>query len=1287
MKNNSNTRKKQVKEYLKKNSLLKNSSFSFKKFLYTAIPVVGMVGSTGAIVGNAVTQNNLQTSQTIAQINKTIENNNNSIINTYSSSNNSSDSTSQTQPISKFDASSTTNSDQYFSSFLDTLKDNFPTYPNVDYSRTFSKLNNGSNEVNSIKDIDQSYNGDLTTNSVLITKKDATEINEESKMDSTSNLFTSLESIFNSYKSDWLNNILLPKINELISNYNNNFYITSIIPISQYGSFDKDTSSIGSIDAYANNNDPNDNKEDSFNWENSSKLIDGSNIVSNPNIIGTDLATEGFYFYNSPMISNGEAGGVESPGAGSTGVLEFDNFIPRIWAKEDPEPHQAVNPNSGGFDQIYFDNNPSSSTSTQQDSSIKIVSVSLDMYEGAGIGNNVGGMDINNGYSNGNPYHYGVTPSAGELASNQADSSNNPALGTVYTGLDNSVTQVFVKPISDDTDNSDTYNFKPSGNDENLITLNNNNVTNIPGSVITLNTFLNTTTQNTDNTFYAGYERYVPTDWNLINHYFVFARGLLNWTLEKSIEYSYNPDTYQLQINFGNGFENVIDENGDIDKNTDAYKAMFVGDQALENQNYYYIDGNNLTNEKINTDFANYYQTRSNDEQSVLDLYNNSQLKNIIQQLSEGKDNLDITNWSSIKSTNESIFGTNTPFTITKITLPTTFNTNYGDFNVAYNDLDINASNEKGTHTTYLFNNFLPVLSSQIVIDPQSAESSYTDSSNSTGIYSQANGLKFKLSENLSQLLNIADLYNTYESQISAITPDSYQKDYPQLASNLTTFKNLFETFSFTNDNINDINTLLSDLKKGTSDSYNDANTLLTNLNSNYATYQSNRDNVLSLIGKVFNMADTSNIKDNSSSAQFIGLTPDAKETLILLPSAVKQALSNDIDAKISYGGTTETLPIWSASTQSFNTLNFDLSKTSDDLLSDDEVEIAVSDITFTDNNANTTDALTDNLNFVNNNVNQDLSYTLSEFDNAYPNNNAITTDGDSIVYKIKYNPNFANWTPNSSQIASQGIPISNTDDTTGYDATDYTSSTNIATKQNNINEAIRDFFNSVTTPTIDPTKIAIITNENNSIGFVGASYSGYVTAIEQIVNSNNLDLDPDNDSGTFYALVAIDNSQNFLNPEGDVNGVVVDGKVWYVGQNQNTPESRTYLVKMNAAKKDYDLSMVGFNYNTTDKSKIVWEINDTTSNYYYNDGADSSKILVDGNGNALQNQTITINNTKYVNWNNDVDTSNTSSSTYQIFGTSLQEWFQQFYNVSIHSYTITDNNDGTFTINVILNN
>lgn len=1182
---NSNTRKKQIKEYQKKNSLVKSSNFSFKKIIYTAIPIVGLIGSTTVVVDNAIVQNNLQTSQTIAQINQNINDNNSS----SSSNSNNSSSTTQIRPISASNTNSSANPDQNFAIFLNSLKNNFPNYPNIDYSRTFSKLNTGSNENVNIT------NNNLTNNSLLSTKKDETEKN------SNENLKSSLNTIMLNYRSSWYNNLYSliessENENSLQSKYDKDFDISSIIPIAQYcwidwykNANDHYAASSFNLDNIKENTDPNNNEIGNF--------TSGYGLAWLPYHNGQNYYTSNNYYY-----SNASYGSTTTPPSKLYWSYANQNLI---------GTSEATN----GFTYI--------------------IDPFYDTYDVSNYGNFWKTTEIS------------APAFAGEAGYTSGEYSYK---------LEEQVNPIAGSDVS--SDNSTTFSF-PS-----------NILSSTPDSITTLKTFPN-------NSFFGGWRDFSP------NYYYDYYRGLFEWTLKKLPIYNLDENTYQFEVSNNNGgYDYAVNTDGTINTNSE----LFLNNPNLASQNYYYIKGQG--DQKVLSDWSNYYQKRSEDEQAVLDLYKNDQIQNIMQQLTEDKNNFVISNISDVKSTDESIFGTstNTPFIITKITLPTTFNTNYGDFDVAYNDFDVNASNENGTHTSYLFNNFLPVLSSQIVVDPQSAESSYTDSSNSTGIYSQANGLKFKLSENLSQLLNIADLYNTYETQVNAINPDNYQKNYPQLSINLTTFKNLFETFSFTNDNSSDINTLLNDLNKGTSDSYNDANSLLTTLNSDYATYQSNRNNVLSLIGKVFNMADTSTLKDNSSSAQFIGLTPDAKETLILLPSAVKQALSNDIDADISYGGTTETLPIWSASTQSFNSLNFDLTKTSNDLLADDEAEVTISNIRFTDSNSATTDALTDNLNFINNNVNQNLSYTLSEFNNYYPNNNAITTNGDSLVYKIKYNPDFANWTASSSQIAGQGIAITSSNDTTGYDASDYTNSTSITTKQNNINEAIRDFFNSVTTPTIDPTKIAIVTNENNNIGFVGASYSGYVTAIEQIVNSNNLDLDPNDDTGNFYALVTIDNSQNFLNPEGDSNETVIDGTVWYVGQNQSNHESRTYLVKMNAAKKNYDLSNVGFNYDTTDKSKITWEINNNlTDDYYYNEGAYYSTVNVDANGNALQNQSIVINNTKYVNFINDVDLTDTTSSTYQNLRTSLMQWFSQFYNKSVHSYTVVDNGDETYTINVVL--
>ncbi|WP_027123754.1 hypothetical protein [Mycoplasmoides pirum] len=236
-------------------------------------------------------------------------------------------------------------------------------------------------------------------------------------------------------------------------------------------------------------------------------------------------------------------------------------------------------------------------------------------------------------------------------------------------------------------------------------------------------------------------------------------------------------------------------------------------------------------------------------------------------------------------------------------------------------------------------------------------------------------------------------------------------------------------------------------------------------------------------------------------------------------------------------------------------------------------------------------------------------SINLQNVCRLYPENNSLSIKNTLIKYEIYYRDNYAGIKPKNGQ--NTKFKIDRSIDQEGVLATEYLTNKN---KFNLIlNTLNKNLISDKNLLEIDESGIQIITDQTK-----------ISNKLKEIIDKYEINLEPNNETGIFYAVIKIKNSNDLVNFGNDNNIEIIPKSMWFI-ENDNNPIIRNYLVQFEAAKKDLLWHQISFDLSNNNNLKMKIKNNNQDEEYYLN-------LIKDEQNNILANQELNINFLTY--WN-----------------------------------------------------
>lgn len=239
-----------------------------------------------------------------------------------------------------------------------------------------------------------------------------------------------------------------------------------------------------------------------------------------------------------------------------------------------------------------------------------------------------------------------------------------------------------------------------------------------------------------------------------------------------------------------------------------------------------------------------------------------------------------------------------------------------------------------------------------------------------------------------------------------------------------------------------------------------------------------------------------------------------------------------------------------------------------------------------------------------------------------YGQNNTIISNINSLTYQIYYRKNFKNIGHINSK--NPEFKINFNIDNYGFLATDYFNNYLEDTKKDLIKSTIQNNLNSSNGNLIINSKEIEIIDKKSLI-----ENKEFNQNLNQLIDKYQINLNPNNKTGSFYAIVKIKNSNDLKFFKANDNSEIYPNSLWFLKQDELNLNMRYYLVKFYASKKILSIN----------DSKIQTDLNKIA---FVNDGSEIFKLNLEKNEfNEISNiQNLKIPEDKYLKIEFDNETS-----------------------------------------------
>lgn len=232
--------------------------------------------------------------------------------------------------------------------------------------------------------------------------------------------------------------------------------------------------------------------------------------------------------------------------------------------------------------------------------------------------------------------------------------------------------------------------------------------------------------------------------------------------------------------------------------------------------------------------------------------------------------------------------------------------------------------------------------------------------------------------------------------------------------------------------------------------------------------------------------------------------------------------------------------------------------------ISNNKVEISISNIYF------------ENQIYKSENIN---SIDYNRLLEGFGQNNTFISNTNSLIYQLYYRKDFKNI--NHVNLNKTDFEINSNIDNYGFLATDYFDKFLESSKKDLIKSTLQNNLNSpIGNLIIDSKEIQIIDKKSLT------NNKEFNQNLNQIVNDYAIDLNPDDKTGSFYAIVQIKNSNDLSFFEAKNNSEIYPYSLWFLKQDELNLNIRYYLVKLYASKKIININEIDFELNS-DENKI----------------------------------------------------------------------------------------------------
>lgn len=197
-----------------------------------------------------------------------------------------------------------------------------------------------------------------------------------------------------------------------------------------------------------------------------------------------------------------------------------------------------------------------------------------------------------------------------------------------------------------------------------------------------------------------------------------------------------------------------------------------------------------------------------------------------------------------------------------------------------------------------------------------------------------------------------------------------------------------------------------------------------------------------------------------------------------------------------------------------------------------------------------------------------------------YGQNNTIISNLNYLTYQIYYRKNFKNIDHINSNALD--FKINSNIDNYGFLASDYFNNYLESNKKDLIKSAIQNNLNSSSgSLIIDPKEIEIIDKKSLD------KNKEFNQNLNELIDKYQINLNPNDKTGTFYAIVKIKNSNDLKFFKANDNSEIYPNSLWFLKQDELNLNIRYYLVKLYASKKNFNLNDFEIQ---TDLNKIVFK-------------------------------------------------------------------------------------------------
>lgn len=197
-----------------------------------------------------------------------------------------------------------------------------------------------------------------------------------------------------------------------------------------------------------------------------------------------------------------------------------------------------------------------------------------------------------------------------------------------------------------------------------------------------------------------------------------------------------------------------------------------------------------------------------------------------------------------------------------------------------------------------------------------------------------------------------------------------------------------------------------------------------------------------------------------------------------------------------------------------------------------------------------------------------------------YGQNNTIISNLNYLTYQIYYRKNFKNIDHINSNALD--FKINSNIDNYGFLTSDYFNNYLESNKKDLIKSAIQNNLNSSSgSLIIDPKEIEIIDKKSLD------KNKEFNQNLNELIDKYQINLNPNDKTGTFYAIVKIKNSNDLKFFKANDNSEIYPNSLWFLKQDELNLNIRYYLVKLYASKKNFNLNDFEIQ---TDLNKIVFK-------------------------------------------------------------------------------------------------